>query len=80
MAYDPIYHNVQCPCQVTVEIFIHSLHILDLHLLSQHHFIECSNEEGIEEAAMEDGQTNDTSNEFEVIQVTRVDAGVGVDL
>ena len=29
---------------------------------------------------MEDGQTHDTTNELEVVQVLRVDTGVGVDL
>lgn len=51
-----------------------------IHLLSEHHLVESSNEEGVEEATVEDGQTNDSPNEFEVIEMFRVNAGVRVDL
>jgi hypothetical protein len=63
-----------------VEVLIHALHILDGYLLPQHHLVERSNKERVQESAMEDGETDDTPDEFEVVQMSRVNAGVGIDL
>lgn len=39
--------GLQCPRQISVEIFINSLHVLKRDLLSEHHLIECTNEKRI---------------------------------
>jgi hypothetical protein len=71
---------LQHPFQVTMKISIDTLHILECDLLSQDHLVEGTDEEGVQEAAMEDGQTDNTSDELEVIQMLGVDSRVGVDL
>jgi hypothetical protein len=71
---------LQHPFQVSVEISIHTLHILQRHLLPQNHLVESSDKESIQKSAVENGQTNNTTNELEVVQMFRVDAGVRVDL
>ena len=63
-----------------MEVRIHTLHILEGDLLPQDHLVESSDKEGIQEPAVEDGQTNNTTNELEVIQMFGVNAGMRVDL
>jgi hypothetical protein len=63
-----------------MEISIHTLHILQRHLLPQYHLVKCSDEESIQKSAVENGQTNNTPNKLEVVQVFGVDAGVRIDL
>ena len=63
-----------------MEISIHTLHILQRDLFPEDHLVECSNKECVQEASVENGQTNDTTNKLEVVQMLRVDAGMRVDL
>jgi hypothetical protein len=72
--------HLQDPHQASIEFTIHGFHVGDSNTLVQDHLVERDNEEGIQEAAMEDGQTNDTANEFEVIQMFRVDTRMRIDL
>jgi hypothetical protein len=63
-----------------VQILIHTLHILKSDLLPQHHFVESSNEEGIQETTVEDSQTNHSADELEVVEMLGIHARVGVNL
>jgi hypothetical protein len=63
-----------------VQIFIHTLHVLKSDLLPQHHLVESSNEEGIQETTMEDSQTDHSANELEVIEMLGVHTRVGINL
>jgi hypothetical protein len=72
--------NLQHPFQVTMEIRIHTLHVLQRNLLPQNHLVKCSNEESVQKAAMENGQTNNAPNELEVVQMLGVDARMRVNL
>lgn len=72
--------NLQHPRQIAMELFIYTLHILHQNLLPQHHFVESADEERIQEAAVENRQADDTADEFEIVQMLGVDAGVRVDL
>ena len=63
-----------------MEIRIDTLHILEGDLLPQDHLVESSNEEGIQETAVENGQTNNTTNELEIVQMFGVNTGMRVDL
>jgi len=71
---------VQHPFQIAMEVSIDTLHILQRNLLPKNHLVEGSNEECVQETTVEDGQTNNTSNELEIVQVLRVDAGMRIDL
>lgn len=72
--------DVQSPRQIAVQILVHTLHVLQRHLLPQHHLIERPDKEGIQETTVENGQPHHTSDELEVVQMLRVDARVRVDL
>jgi hypothetical protein len=63
-----------------VEVFINTLHILKGNLLPQHHLVERANEERVQETAVENGQTNDPTDEFEVVQMFRINTGVRINL
>merc|ERR1711939_1163224 len=54
----------QRPCQVLMILFVHSFHILNLDLLPQHHLVESTNKEGVQETPMEDRKADHTPNEF----------------
>lgn len=56
-----------------MEVRVDTLHILQCDLLAQNHLVERANEERVEEATMEDGETNDASNELEVVQMLGID-------
>jgi hypothetical protein len=71
---------VKHPRQIAVEIRIDTFHILEGNLLPQDHLVKRTDEERVQEASVEDGQTDDTANEFEVIEMLRVDARMGIDL
>lgn len=63
-----------------MEIFIDTLHILEGNLLAQHHLVEGPDEERIEEATVEDRQTDDSANELKVVKMLGVNTGVGINL
>jgi hypothetical protein len=63
-----------------VEIFVNTLHVLERNLLPKHHLVECTNEEGIEETAMENSKSDDSSNELEIVEVLGVHARMGINL
>jgi len=63
-----------------MEVRINTLHIGNGDLFANHHFIEGDNEESIQESAMENGQSDDTTDESEVVQMLRIDTRVRVDL
>lgn len=46
----------------------------------QHHLIQSSNKEGVQESAMEDRKTDHTADELEVVEMLWIDARVRVDL
>lgn len=71
---------LQHPFQVPVEVSIHALHVLQRHLLPQNHLVERANKESVQEATMEDGQTDNAPNKLEVVEMLWIDAGVRVDL
>ena len=71
---------VQHPLQRPMEIGIHTFHIRQADSLSENHLVQSANEEGIQESPVEDSQTDNPTNELEVVEMLRVDAGVGVDL
>jgi hypothetical protein len=77
---DPVDIVIQCPRQVTMEISVDTLHILQSDLLPQDHLVKSANEKRIQEATVENGKTDNTSDELEVVQMFRVNAGVRVDL
>lgn len=74
---DVVLHG---PGKSAVELCIHTLHIGQRDPLLQDHLVECTNEECIQEAPVEDSQTDNTTNELEVSKMLRVDAGVWVNL
>lgn len=63
-----------------MEILIHTLHVLKRNFLPQHHLIKCTNEERVQESAMEDSEANHPANELEIVQMLRVDTRMRVDL
>lgn len=63
-----------------MQIFVNTFHILKGHLLPKHHLVECTDEERIQETTVENRQTNHTADEFEVIEMLRVDARVRINL
>ena len=63
-----------------MEVRIDAFHILESHLFPENHLIKCANEESIQETPVEDRQSNHSPNECEVVEVLRVDTGVGINL
>lgn len=63
-----------------MEIFIHTLHVLERDFLPQHHLVESTNEERIQKSAMENSQADHPTNELEIVQVFGVDARMRIDL
>ena len=63
-----------------MELSINSFQINQRHVFSQNHFIETWNKVGIEESAVEDGQTKTSPYKFEVAQMVGVNAGGVIDL
>jgi hypothetical protein len=63
-----------------MEISVDTLHILQSDLLPQDHLVKSANEKRNQEATVENGKTDNTSDELEVVQMFRVNAGVRVDL
>ena len=63
-----------------MEVGVYPFHIREYDLLSKYHLVESTDEEGVEESSVEDGKTNNSANEFEVVEMFWVDAGVRVDL
>lgn len=72
--------NSQHPCHPTVQLYINTLQIRQGHLLLEYHLVEANDEVGIQETSMEDTKTKASSNEFEVIQMLRVNARCRVNL
>lgn len=71
---------VKHPLKTAVEIGVHTLHVWERDGLVEHHFVQGTNEECIEKTTVENGKTDDTADEFEVVQMFWVDTGVRVDL
>lgn len=63
-----------------MQILIHTFHILKTDFLAQHHLVESSNKEGIQETTVEDSQTNHSADELEIIEMLGVHARVGINL
>lgn len=49
-----------------MEGHINTFHVGESHLLLENHLVQGPNEEGIQESTMEDGKTNDPTDEFKV--------------
>ena len=62
----------QHPGHTTMKLGIDTLEIGERNLLPQDHLVETDDEVGIEEASVEDGETEDTADELEVIEMLRV--------
>ena len=71
---------VQHPGETAVKLSIDTLKISQRDLLAKDHLVECSNEVRIQEAAVEDAETQAATDELEVVQVLGVDAGRRVNL
>ena len=71
---------VQRPRQILVVLLVHAFHVVDGNLLAQHHLVECSDEERIKEATVEDSQAHHSPDKLEVVEMFWVDARVRVDL
>jgi alkyl hydroperoxide reductase subunit AhpF len=63
-----------------MEIGINTFHILQCDLLTQDHLVESPNEECIQEAAVENCKTDNTTNKLEIVKMLGVDTRVRVDL
>lgn len=63
-----------------MKLCIDTLEIRKRDFLLENHLVECSDEVGIEEAAVEDTETQASSNELEVVQMLRVNTRSRVDL
>lgn len=63
-----------------MKVCVDPFHICKRHFLPQDHLVESANEECIEKASVEDSQAYHSADEFEVIEMLRVDSGVRVDL
>lgn len=74
---DVVLHG---PCKCPMEFSVHTLHVLQSDLLLENHLVESADEESIQEPSMENGQSNNTTNKFEVAQVLRIDSRMWVDL
>jgi hypothetical protein len=57
----------QSPGQGPVEISIYTFHVCKSNPFPQDHLVESADEECIKKASVEDGQTNHSADEFEVI-------------
>jgi hypothetical protein len=63
-----------------VELGVDTFHVGEVDFLAENHFVKGSDEEGVKEAAMEDGETDHAANEFKVAEMFGVDARVRVNL
>ena len=63
-----------------MEVCIDALQVAKGYSFAQYHLVECTDEEGVEETAVEDSQSHHTADKFEVIQVLWIDSGMRVDL
>jgi hypothetical protein len=63
-----------------MQVFIDTLHILKSDLLPQHHLVEGTDEERIQEATVENSKADHPANELEVVEMLRVDPRVGINL
>ena len=72
--------DLQHPLERSVQLGIDSLQIGKGHGLAKYHLVQARHEIGIQETPMEDGQPHNTTDELEVAQMVRIDAGCGVDL
>ena len=63
-----------------MQLSIYTLQISQRDFLLQDHLVEGRDEVGIQEATVEDTQTQAATNELEVVQMFRVDTGCRVDL
>jgi hypothetical protein len=59
---------------------VHTLQIGQCNLLLEDHLVERDDEIGVKESSMEDTKTDTSSDEFEVVEMFRVDSRVGIDL
>jgi hypothetical protein len=68
------------PCECAVELSINTFHVGKGDPLLQDHLVESTDKECVQEASVENGQTNDTTDELEVTKMLGVDAGMWVNL
>jgi len=71
---------LQHPRQTSVKSGVDTLEILERDLLLEDLLVERDDEVRVEETTVENTEANTSTNEFEVVQVLRVDTGVRVDL
>ena len=70
----------QDPIQRLVQIWIDSLNIIKHDGFVQEHFVEGSSKAAINMMAMENGSTDDSTDEMKIGQVIGIDTTVGIDL
>jgi hypothetical protein len=63
-----------------MKLCINTLEVGQCHFLPQDHFVEADNEVSVEESAMEDAQAQATTDELEIVEMLRVDAGCRINL
>src|SRR5258708_6359477 len=64
--------TLQYPSHSTMQFSIHTLQILKSNLLLQDDLVETRDEVGIQESAVVDGKTQNSSNKLEVVQMFRI--------
>ena len=75
-----VERDVQHPSQTPVKFLIDTLEVGDTDLFTEDDLVETRNEEGVEEASVEDGHSDDASDKLEVGEMLGIDVGGGVDL
>ena len=71
---------IQHPRQILMILFVHTFHICDIHFLAEHHLVESTDEERVQEPSMENSQAHYSADELEIIEMFWVDAGMWIDL
>jgi hypothetical protein len=63
-----------------MELSVNTLHVREVDLLSEDHFVKGSDEEGVQESSVKDCKANNAADEFKVPKMLRIDARMRVDL
>lgn len=63
-----------------MEVCVYAFEVGQGYFFAEDHFVETWDEEGVEEAAVEDGHADYSADEFEVGEMFGIDVGGGVDL
>jgi len=72
--------DVQHPSQAPVKFLVDTLEVGDADLFTEDDLVETRNEEGVEEASVEDGHSDHAADKLEVGEMLGVDVGGWIDL